>query len=175
MGNNTLQIKTYISLDGGSTWTNIFNHISKPLVTTGILSQTWQFTMWVNKTYSTSTDATIKIGDTSTANSIVSGIGLVIPSDNEIQSYRMFSGDWIGFLIHGYDIAGVGLYPLVLLIPTGCLYLRHTKTSVILVFFVLFGGAGIGLWSFIPGIASLVVYSILALILAFMFWRLIKS
>jgi hypothetical protein len=175
IGNNTFKVVTYLSGNNGVTWTSIATHVSKPIVTTGILSQTWQFTMNVSRfAFGGATYFYVNYGNTATSNSRISGIGTIIPSSNELQSYRMFSGDFIGFLVHSYDIAGVGLYPLLMLIPIGTLYLRHAKTSVILMFAVLFGGMGVGFNVLLPSFAALPTYAILVLILSFMIYKVWK-
>lgn len=177
LGNNTIKVNTYIMWNSGS-WQSIATHISQPIATTKILAQTWQFVIRFDRTYVSATNTTyvyFRFGDTATANSRIEGIGLQEPTPTELQSFKLFSGDLIGFLFGGYAILGsTTIYVFLILIFTGSLYLRHKSSSVILMFLLLFGGPVGIIWLFVPAYAAAFVYVLMAIIATFVLWKVIK-
>ena len=172
LGVDALKVGIYISLDGGSTWTQKATYITHPLLTSSLLEQTWTFYLYTTRTASSHT--AFSFGSLAYPSNI-NGVGMEPPTDTELQSWRFFNGDFIGFILGTYTSQiGVAAYLLILLIPTTTLYLRHRNFGPVLLMFALFGGSGGIVWLFIPGWAAVAVNILLVLGFIFLIWKVLR-
>jgi hypothetical protein len=174
LGYDALKIIIYLKFGSGD-WTSRASYISHPLINSLMYSQTWTFILYTSKATSGSTTAYFKFGSVSTYNSRITGIGFREPTAWEIQTWRINSGDYIGFVLGAYvDEIGVAAYLLILLIPCGSLYFRYRNFWAILFLFVIFGGAGGIIWAIVPIWAAAVIDALLILGCSFLVWKVIR-
>ena len=172
LGVDAVKVGIYISLDGGSTWTQKATYITRPLISTALLEQTWTFNLYTTRTASSHTAFTY---GSLIYHSSINGVGMKPPTDTELQSWRFFNGAWIDFILGTYTSQiGVAAYLLILLIPTTTLYLRHRNFGPVLVMFALFGSSGGIVWLFIPGWAAVAVNILLVLGFIFIIWKVLR-
>ena len=171
LGTTILKVTMYSQINFGD-WSARQTWISPKLMTTEITSSTWTFSGYLDYANSTYTAFSY---DSNLFKSGISGIIMAQPTQDDLQTYRILSGDFVQFILQTYlPVMGPAFYLLVLLIPTTSLYLRHKGTGPILMFFALFGMPGGVIWLFVPGIAATVVDIFLVLIGAFLVWKVIR-
>jgi hypothetical protein len=172
IGVDAIKVGIYLSTDSGATWTQKATYITHPLLSAALLEQTWTFNLYTTRTASSHTAFTF---GSLTYHSSINGIGLQPPTDTQLQSWRFFNGDWIGFILGTYTSQiGVAAYLLILMIPATTLYLRHRNFGPVLVMFALFGGSGGIVWLFIPGWAAVAVNILLVLGFIFLIWKVLR-
>jgi uncharacterized protein YcfL len=175
LGYQALEIVVYEQY-GSSGWLSRATFITPVLITSQIVGATWTFTLYVNYTLTVSDTYTGFLFGTGEYQSCVSGVQLLKPTENQIQSFRMGNGDVVGFIIGAYtDVIGVGAYLLVLLGLTGALYFNYRHIGVVLFVFAMFGGSGGVIWVFIPSWAAVVVDAILLVGFAALLYKVTRG
>lgn len=170
LGYDAFKVIIYSKIGDGA-WTSKATFISSPIISSHLYYQTWMFKIWVNKT---STQSTLLFGNNQ-YNSRITGVNLKVPTDNEMQSYRWAAGDTISFIFGAYtDKMGSAAYLVILLIPTGSLYMRHKNTSIIVFLFIMFGGTGGLVWFLVPAWAATVVDALLVICYGFLVFKVIR-
>jgi hypothetical protein len=170
LGYDALRVTVYSKI-GDNDWAAKGVFISSQLLSSQLTYQSWQFSLYINRT---STASNFLFGS-ETYGSKIEDIGLKELTDNEMQSYRWNSGDIIGMIIGAYtDRIGSVAYLLILLIPSATLYVRHKNTSAVVFAFILFGGPGGLVWFFIPVWAAAVVDLLLVIGYALLVFKVIR-
>ena len=170
LGYDALRVTVYSKI-GDNDWTAKGVFVSSQLLSSQLTYQSWQFSIYINRT---STASNFMFGS-ETYGSKIEGIGLKTPTDNELQSYRWNSGDTVSFILGAYtDRIGSVAYLLILLIPSATLYVRHKNTSAVVFAFILFGGPGGIAWFFVPVWAAAVIDLFLVLGYAFLVFKVIR-
>jgi hypothetical protein len=170
LGYDSIRIGIYISINSGA-WISIANYISPVIISNQLEASTWTFNLYA--TYN-GAQTTIQFGNKD-YKSGVSGITFQKPNENDIQTWRWNSGDYIGFILGGYvDIIGPGAYIIVLLAFFGSLWLRHRNFGSIIFLVIIFAGAGgTSIWIFIPPVAAAVFDIFILIAGAALIWKVI--
>jgi hypothetical protein len=175
LGYQSLKVDVYEKYGSGS-WLSRASFITPVLITKQVVSSTWTFNLYINYTQtSTNTYSGFLFGN-SNYRSTITGVTFSVPSENDIQGFRMGSGDVIGFIIGSYvDKIGVGAYLLVLLALTGALYFNYRHLGVIVFIFAIFGGSGGVVWILVPPIAAAAVDVLLLVAIAALLYKVTRG
>jgi hypothetical protein len=172
LGIDAIKVGIYLSLDSGDTWTQQGVYLTHPLLNTALLQQTWTFNLYTSYTANVATSFTY---GSLIYHSSINGVGLQPPTETQLQTWRFLSGDYIAFILGTYTSQiGIAAYLIILLIPTGTLYLRHRNFGPVIIMFILFGGPGGLVWLFVPGFAAIAVNIILVLAAIFLVWKVLR-
>ena len=174
LGYDALEIRMFFRF-GTSAWGSAAQFLYEPM-TSQFLPQTWMFRLFAWRTYSggPNTYAGIRF-DTEDCKSAITNMGFAELSDNDMQTYRWNQGDIFGMILGAYvDKLGLAAYIVILLIPTGTLYLRHKNVGPVVFMFILFGAGGGILWLFVPPWAAGVASGLLVLGFCFILWKVIR-
>jgi hypothetical protein len=172
MGYDALKIETYTKI-GGNAWTLKSTHHTPQLLYTEIPQQTWTFTLYTNTTIYYYSTATYNFGSPTYPTNVE--LAFLTPSVFDVGRYYLGTGNVFMFILTQYTMEiGSGVYLLLVLIPTGTLYLRHRHIGPVLLLFFMFGGSGSLVWIMIPAFAAAFVDAILILGLASIVWRLLR-
>jgi hypothetical protein len=173
LGLESLKVVMYVRLSGGA-WLPSAVFTTDRLMYKGLNGATWNFTMYTKVAYAAlDTVASAYWGSTAYASGIA-GPTFIQPLPQEVDVFRLQSGDWIGAVLAPYMIfAGDLVYGFGLLFIAGALYLRHKKFEVILVALLLFAGsAGVGF--LIPNVAYRLLYIVVAFVIAYVLYRVFR-
>jgi hypothetical protein len=176
LGYDSLKVIVYLTTDGGANWLPRATFISNHLINSVLYHQTWTFNYWTSKTTGGgNTVAAFKFGS-STYNSGIADVGFKDPTSTELESWRLSSQDYVGFIIGPYgDRIGAGtVYLLLIGALSGSLYLRGKSYGQILFVFILFGGPGGLIWVFVPMWAAAIIDALLILGAVFLVFKVIR-
>jgi hypothetical protein len=139
-----LKVTLYVRF-GDEAWTAKASWITGQLQYIQVLPETWQFSVWTSRVYTTQTTAMFRFGSAA-ANSLIDGVNLKSPNVYELISYYWTNGDLVMAIVYVY-MAPLGAFSplfwgLILLLIGGTLYLRYHSFTPLLLLIILFGGAG---------------------------------
>jgi hypothetical protein len=170
LGYDALKIEIWYR-NGASDWVNRATYISHVIIANTLQPSTWTFTLWTNRTASTSS---FTFGN-SQYKSGITGITFDTPLQSDIGLWRLGRGDYVGWILGEYlDVIGVAFYGLCLFLSASTLYFRYKHFGTVAFFFSVFGGPGGIIWLFLPAWGAAVGSALIILGLSFVVWRVIR-
>jgi len=174
-GFTALKVNVYIKMGTSGTWTLKATFTTMGLLGTSLEASTWTIRLWTYRSYSTmhnSTTGMVYWGNTPYSTTIES-IQVTSPTIWQVTNYGYQSGNLLSAIMTPYTfLLGELAYGLIALIIAVCIYNRTENVAYAIIVFILLNGLFVPL---IPSVALQLVYVVIVVGLAALFWKLYTS
>jgi hypothetical protein len=136
---------------------------------------TWTFSLYTNRTDPYDNTWSSLSWGSSAYNSSV-GLYFNSPSATDIQMFHLMQGDFVGFIMAPFIVAGMNFcYLMIVLILGITLYIRQESVVPMAIIFLLFGGAGGVILNLLPTATWQLAYLFFAFAIAILLMKVVKG
>lgn len=136
---------------------------------------TWTFGLYTNRTDPYDNTWSSLSWGSSACNSSVS-LYFDSPSATDIQMFRLLQGDFVGFTMAPFIVAGMNFCYLTIVLILGItLYIRQESVVPMAIIFLLFGGAGGVILNLLPTATWQLAYLFFAFAIAILLMKVVKG